>query len=57
MSTLYLFDYNENKEDQRDESPSDEEIDLLINESSEESYSDSEVVRQTKKKEESTCDK
>ena len=50
MSTLYSFDYNGNKEDERDESSSDEEINLLINESSEESQSDSEVVIQTKKK-------
>ena len=50
MSTLYSFDYNGNKEDERDESPSDEEINLLINESSEESQSDSEVVIQTRKR-------
>ena len=50
MSTLYSFDYNGNKEDERDESSSDEEINLLINESSEESQSDSEVVIQTRKK-------
>ena len=49
MSTLYSFDYNGNKEDERDESSSDEEINLLINESSEESRSDSEVVIQTRK--------
>ena len=47
MSTLYSFDYNGNKEDERDESSSDEEINLLINESPEESQSDSEVVIQT----------
>ena len=50
MSTLYSFDYNGNKEDERDESSSDEEINLLINESPEESQSDSEVVIQTWKK-------
>ena len=49
MSTLHSFDYNGNKEDERDESSSDEEINLLINESSEESQSDSEVAIQTKK--------
>ena len=38
------------KEDESDESPSDEEINLLINESSEDSQSDSEVVIQTKNK-------
>ena len=50
MSTLYSFDYNGNKEDERDESSSDEEINLLINESPEESQRDSEVVIQTWKK-------
>ena len=50
MSTLYSFDYNGNKEDEKDESFSDEEINLLINESSEESQSDSEVVIGTRKK-------
>ena len=50
MSTLYSFDYNGNKEDERDESSSDEEINLLINESSEGSQSDSKVVIQTRKK-------
>ena len=50
MSTLYSFDYNGNREDEWDESSSDEEINLLINESSEESRSDSEVVIQTRKK-------
>ena len=47
MSTLYSFDYNGNKEDERDESSSDEKINLLINESPEKSQSDSEVVIQT----------
>ena len=42
--------YNGNKEDERDQSSSDEEINLLINESPEESQSDSEVVIQTWKK-------
>ena len=50
MSTLYSFDYNGNKEDEGEKSSSDEEINLLINESSEESQSDSEVVIQTRKK-------
>ena len=50
MSTLYSFDYNGNKEDEKDESCSDEEINLFINESSEESQSDSEVVIETRKK-------
>ena len=50
MSTLYSFDYDGNKEDERDESSSDEEINLLINESPEDSQSDSEVVIQTWKK-------
>ena len=50
MSTLYSFDYNGNKEDEKNESSSDEEINLLINESSEESQSDSEVVIETRKK-------
>ena len=50
MSTLYSFDYNGNKEDEKDESSSDEEINLLINESSEKSQSDSEVVIETRKK-------
>ena len=49
-STLYSFDYNGNKEDERDKSSSDEEINLFINESSKESQSDSEVVIQTRKK-------
>ena len=40
MPTFYSFDYN----GKRDESSSDEEINLLINESSEESQSNSEVV-------------
>ena len=53
MSTFYSFDYN----GQRDESSSDEEINLLINESSEESQSNSEVVIQTRKKKVSTFDK
>ena len=44
MSTLYSFDYDEFKDDQKDEPSSDGEIHLLINESSEESRSDSEVV-------------
>ena len=39
MSTLYSFDYNGNKEDERDELPSNEEINLVINELSEESRS------------------
>ena len=50
MSTLYPFDYNGNKGDERDESSVDEEINLLVNESSEESQRDSEVVTQTRKK-------
>ena len=50
MSTLYSFDYNGNKKDEKDESSSDEEINLLINELSEESQSDSEVVTETRKK-------
>ena len=33
MSTIYSFDYNQNKEDERDESCSDDEIYLLINKS------------------------
>ena len=40
VSTLYSFDYNGNKEDERD---------ILINELSEESQSDSEVVIKTRK--------
>ena len=44
MSTLYSFDYDEFKDDEKDEPSSDGEINLLINESSEESRSDSEVV-------------
>ena len=50
MSTFYSFDYD----GKRDESSSDEEINLFINESSEESQSNSEVVIQTRKKKEST---
>ena len=50
MSTFYSFDYNGNREVERDESSSDEEINLLINESLEESWSNSEVVLQTRKK-------
>ena len=50
MSTLYSFDYNGNKEDERDKSFSDEEINPLINELLEESQSNSEVVIQTRKK-------
>ena len=50
MSTLYSFDYNGNKEDERDESSSNEEINLFINEFLEESQSDSQVVIQTVKK-------
>ena len=50
MSKLYSFDYNGNREVERDESSSDEEINLLINESLEESWSNSEVVLQTRKK-------
>ena len=42
--------YNGNKEDERDQSSLDEEINLLINESPEESQSDSEVVIQTRTK-------
>ena len=49
MYTLYSFDYNGNKKDKRDESSSDEEINLLINEPWEESQSDSEVAIQTRK--------
>ena len=50
MSKPYSFDYNGNKEDERDKSSSDEEINLLINELLEESQSDIEVVIQTRKK-------
>ena len=50
MSTLYSYDCNGNKEDEKDESSSYGEINLLINESSEESQSDSEVVIETRKK-------
>ena len=50
MSTLYSFDYNRDKEDERGESSSDKEINLLINESLEESQGDSEGVIQTRKK-------
>ena len=50
MSKPYSFDYNGNKEDERDKSSSDEEINLLINESLKESQSDIEVVIQTRKK-------
>ena len=50
MSTLHSCNYNGNKEDERDESSSGEEINLLINESLEESHSESEVVIQTRKK-------
>ena len=32
MSTLYSFDYNGNEENEKDDSSSDEEINLLINE-------------------------
>ena len=49
-STLHSFDYNRNKEDERDKSSSDEEINLLIRESSEKSQSDSEVVILPRKK-------
>ena len=49
MSTLHSFDYSGKKEDEKDESSSDE-INLLINESSDKSQSDSEVVIQTRKK-------
>ena len=49
ISTLYSSDYNGSKEDERDDSSSDEEINLLINESSEESQSDSELAIQTRK--------
>ena len=52
MSTLHSFDYNGNKEDERDESSSDEEINLIINKLSEESQSDNEVVIQARKKRE-----
>ena len=44
MSTHCSFDYNGNKEDEKDKSSSDEEINLLINLSSKESQSDSKVV-------------
>ena len=50
MSTLDSFDYNGTKEDKKDESSSDEEINLLINELSEEFQSNSEVVIETRKK-------
>ena len=49
-STLHSFDYNINKEDERDKSSSGEEINLLISESSEKSQSDSEVVILPRKK-------
>ena len=49
MATLYCFDYNGNKEDEREESSSDEQINLLINEPSEESQSNSEVVMRARK--------
>ena len=52
MSALYSFDYNGNKEDERNESSLDEEINVLIKESSEESQSDSEVLIQARKKRE-----
>ena len=50
MFALYSYDYIGNKEDVTDKSSSDEEINLLINESSQVSQSDSEVVIQTRKK-------
>ena len=50
MSTIYSFDYNQNKEDERDESCSDDEIYLLINKSQEDSSSESEVGIQIRKK-------
>ena len=50
MSKPYSFDYNGNKEDERDESSSEEEINPLINESSKENQSNSEMVIQTRKK-------
>ena len=50
MSTLYSFDYNTNEEDERVELSSDEEINLLINESLEEIQIDSEGVIQTRKR-------
>ena len=50
IPTLYSFDYNGNKEYERGESSSGEEINLLINESSEDIHNDSEVVIQTTKK-------
>ena len=49
MATLYCFDYNGNKEDEREESSSDEQINLPINEPSEESQSNSEVVMRARK--------
>ena len=49
-STLYSFDYNTTEEDERVELSSDEEINLLINESLEEFQIDSEVVIQTRKR-------
>ena len=54
MSALYSFDYNGNTEDERDKSFSDEEINPLINESLEESQSNSEVVIQTREKREAS---
>ena len=53
LSTLYSYDYNGNKEDEN-ESSSDEEINLLIHESSEESQSDNEVVKQSGKRKKAT---
>ena len=50
MSILYSFDYNENKEDERDEPSSDEEINLLIKKLLEESQSNSEVVIQARRR-------
>ena len=56
MSTLYSFITMETK-NERDESSSDVQINLLINELSEESQSDSEGSIRDKDKEESTFDK
>ena len=50
ICALYSFDYNGNKEDEREESSSDEEINVIINKASEGSQSDSKVVIQTRKK-------
>ena len=50
LANLYSFDRNGNKEDKRQESSLNEEINFLINESSEESQIDSGMVTHTRKK-------